>query len=62
MTKRHFELIAETLRKTLEREQSLNSPSAGGVRMSARELADVLGSTNSRFDKERFLRACGVEA
>ncbi len=62
MTKQDFELIARTVRD--EREAAMR-----GVVLSAKDACDQmadafarrLASTNPRFDRARFLRACGVE-
>jgi hypothetical protein len=52
LTRRHFVLIAATVEAlhltALEREHV------------ARMFATALQPTNGRFDRERFLRACGV--
>lgn len=48
---RHFAFIASTIAKTRD-------PFAKGV--TARLFADACQSTNPRFDRARFLRACGV--
>ena len=54
MTKRHFVLIAETIR---EFGGSSNAGAFDRERI-ARAFADRLAKTNGRFDRERFLRAC----
>jgi len=52
MTRRDFELIADTIREL---------PTTMRLRV-ALQFADNLRGTNPRFDRVRFLRACGVEA
>ena len=54
MQRKHFELIAETVR---------DMPNANTTerRNIAQWFADKLASTNPNFDRARFLRACGVE-
>lgn len=51
MTRRDFELIAGAV---------LSATRCGHTEHVARELADRLASTNPRFDRQRFLEACGV--
>lgn len=55
MTRKHFKLIARALRAA--------RPSVEGLDVHANcalALADALAATNPSFDRERFLRACGV--
>jgi hypothetical protein len=62
MTRQHFQLIAGVIR---------NVPSAATAwpvtitdkqrEYVARAFADELYATNGRFDRARFMRACGVE-
>ena len=54
MTRQHFQLIAAVLR------ENHDWPRVG--HSLAHEFADELAATNTRFDRARFLRACGVEA
>ena len=56
MTRMHFEAIARAVRETVYR-CSLNGNQA---EMLARLMADTCEEFNPRFDRERFLRACGV--
>ena len=52
MTKRHFEAFAQELQ---ESEQSED------IRLyCARLIADVAQRFNERFDRERFIHACGL--
>ena len=51
MTKKDFELIAATIAYL---------PAGPARRETARLFADALATTNPRFDRARFLRACGV--
>ncbi len=50
MTRQHFTLIAEVI--------SSSKPSE--ATQMAHAFADKLRETNSRFNRERFLEACGV--
>jgi hypothetical protein len=52
MSRRHFELIASTIR-------ALDMP-ANRREHVARDFADALAATNDRFDRDRFIKACGV--
>lgn len=64
MTKKDFELIAGAVRQS--RLVGLNIAESTAHRFSeqractARRLADALATTNPRFDRARFLAACGV--
>ena len=58
MTRKDFELIASTIRNMPSHAASLRTARES----CARAFADALGATNPRFDKARFLKACGVEA
>lgn len=54
MTKRHFEAIAEVIQ---------NEPDCGDeytARHIAEALATLFAEMNPRFDRARFLRACGA--
>ena len=53
LTKQHFQLIADTIKAT---------NLAHEVRVElAKEFQRELKKTNPKFDKEKFLEACGVE-
>ena len=53
MQRRHFELIAEIIRKELHGEYREKAAYA---------FAYILPTTNGRFNPQRFLRACEVKA
>lgn len=53
MTRKHFQLIADVIRQ-----QHFNSQLER--RSFAENMAAALSSTNSNFDRSRFLDACGV--
>lgn len=65
MTKKDYKLIAEVLRV---QHTSLGFLKPGdeqdiwqaAIVCTARHLADELKQTNSKFDRERFLAACGL--
>lgn len=63
MTKRHFEAIARMLRERVEfPDGTIDFDS--GYRMATRhiafDLADYFEEQNPRFDRQRFLTACGI--
>jgi hypothetical protein len=64
MQRRHFEVIANALNKSISRFS--NSPSGPWYmkeegRAICEDTADALASTNPNFNRSRFLAACGVE-
>ena len=63
MERRHFETIARTIaaRRAKALEQG-NGESAATMALDvlAHDFADVLASSNPRFDRVRFLSACGA--
>jgi hypothetical protein len=62
MSRQHFELIARVLRETPRfRGEPFGEAVAEYRDDLARAFAAELRATNPRFDRERFLRACGVE-
>lgn len=56
MTRKDFELIAAALNDVL-RDPDVDDVTHANC---ARSLAAGLATTNARFDRERFLKACGV--
>jgi len=60
MTKKDYELIAKAISDTYDAMECTTIQAAFGVEMVARNLATALASANPRFDRERFLKACGV--
>jgi hypothetical protein len=57
MTRKDYVVIAAALRRSLERSPLADST---GVIDAALAMADALAGTNPRFDRSRFLKACGV--
>jgi hypothetical protein len=53
MTRRDFEVIAATISQLYLGDEALRAHIAG-------VFADNLYMTNPRFDRERFLKACGL--
>ena len=67
MTRKDFQLIADAVRqlRTFEaHDAELSEDVAHAVRWSsvADALASALATTNPRFDRDRFLGACGIGA
>ena len=58
MTRKDYELIAETIRVA---KISWKGNNNGLVDDISRDLADALATTNPRFNRDRFLTACGVK-
>ncbi len=58
MTKKDFELLATTLK---ECRLARKPTELLAIDMVARQIASALTSTNGRFDRDRFLTACGVK-
>jgi hypothetical protein len=65
MTKKDFILIAAAL-KAARVNNSLNNPNKAlynnGVDNTVLFMASALQTTNPRFDRARFLAACGVQS
>ena len=57
MTKKHFEFIAATIAAMPTFAPSLRAQKDS----CARAFADALARENPRFDRARFLKACGSE-
>lgn len=64
LTKKHFEALAAAIREThwqvdeMEQYQG-DGGGADALYRVADEIATVLATTNPRFDRTRFLAACG---
>lgn len=59
MTKKDYELIAESIKDVLEYQKRPDH--AVTVRIVASNLAFVLKLDNPKFDEDKFLTACGIE-
>ena len=60
MTKKHYEALARILSSQMcdaEMETCQHT-----VRLITRDIADYLATENPRFDRSRFLKACGLES
>ena len=75
MTRKDYVMIAETIRELLgdieresgpmavcDRTRALMAGEHLGVRHVAKRLADQLRQDNPRFDRTRFIEACGLTA
>lgn len=67
MTRKDYVLIAAALNTAKNEEALAHAPSynngwADGVDAAAGVLADALSKDNPRFDRARFLKACGVQS
>lgn len=58
MTRKHFEAVAAVLRASCSVQDVQVREEAHGI---ARDLATVFAGLNPRFDRARFLAACGAE-
>jgi hypothetical protein len=61
MTRKDYEAIARAIR--LFHEDDERDPihtASGAVEYVASNIADVMSADNPRFDRARFLKACGV--
>jgi hypothetical protein len=59
MTRRDYVLIAAALKAAQDDEVKAGHPVYDTATY---KLADVLARENPRFDRERFLKACGVQS
>lgn len=64
MTRKHFELIAKAIADVRDIESRRGHDASPGYVLDhvARELADVLATTNTSFDRQRFLLAAGFQS
>ena len=56
MTRKDYQAIAEAIKSTLHD----NVPAVDIAYTIAANLADVFAADNPRFDRSRFLAACGI--
>ena len=56
MTRKDFELIAGVIKGQRKPHNDTET-----IEELAREMADALAGTNDRFDRAKFLKACGVQ-
>lgn len=62
MPRQHFALIAEVLKARFNRQRNAGGGFVAPDYALAKEFADALAHTNPNFNRDRFLRACGVDA
>ena len=66
MTRKDYELIAKALklaRDNLTQGQDSTALVCVGIcNVNAIRVADALANENPRFDRERFLEACGIQS
>lgn len=65
MTRQNFEAVANAIEAKMDAsdpndESNFFAGYARGIMDTAETLADVFVANNPRFDRERFLKACGV--
>lgn len=65
MTRKDFELIARALRDArpavTSRNEEMTRERLSALNTAAELMASELASTNPRFNRERFLKACGLD-
>jgi hypothetical protein len=59
MTRKDYVLIAEAMKAAA---YALNPPQRTGALLAAYELSHSLQEDNPRFDRKRFMDACGLDA
>ena len=61
MTRKDYVLIASTLKTARDENMArFGGMARQGIEVAAEAMADALANENPRFDRERFLRACGL--
>lgn len=58
MTRKDYVLLAEAIKAAVE---ATDYPERLGALLAANEIAHRLQQDNPRFDRARFLKACGLE-
>ena len=61
MTRKDYQLIAEVIKSGIENWEGWNEKPEEVLAGTARSLATKLAQDNPRFDRARFLTACGVK-
>ena len=56
MTRKHFQALAQMFKRQFDD----NSTPVLQIKIMANEVADVCQSCNDRFDRQKFLEACGL--
>jgi hypothetical protein len=60
MTKKDFEAIAAIIKNRLEWADPVEYGVISGIKLTARDMADYFETVNPRFDRDRFIAACGL--
>ena len=60
MTKKDYELIARVIKQYLDNGDNDQLDGIGGADKLVRMLTEALQKENTRFDKQKFLKACGL--
>lgn len=64
MTRKDFNAIAAAIKATLDKNLDMgiykDDSAILGIKEAAEAVANVCAESNSRFDRTRFLTACGV--
>jgi len=65
MTRKHFEAVARAIREEVDSLDEIHTVARVMCRLSllgvAERLADVFAEESGRFDRDRFLTACGFD-
>ena len=65
MTKKHFRAIAEIIKQEIDDSPECQDDFNNGCRYTAKQIGKKLASfcatMNPRFDRTKFLTACGIE-
>lgn len=61
MTRKDYKLIAEVLKSGMENWAGWNEKPEEVIAGTARSLATKMAQENPRFDRAKFLEACGVK-
>ena len=60
LTKKQFEKLAELVKSWVEIANKGDATARAGVKGMAHQLADFCDNNSKSFDRQRFLKACGV--
>lgn len=60
MTKKDYQLIAGVLKQSLADDQAIMQLHQNALTATAKAMAEALAAENPRFDRTKFLEACGV--
>lgn len=63
MTRQDFEVIAQSIKRTVDVAKANSAADQSrieGVKMAVNAVSDACAASNPRFDRARFLTACGI--